>query len=87
VENSSVAGNISTRVKGGAPLNIAAGSRAEANSGAVVIKNGSSVGGNVAVTSGSGITVNDVDSPLGFGQNINIAVGGGSSNKNSVIMK
>ena len=87
IENSTVRGNVSTRVKGAGALNLAAGSGAEANSGAVIIKNGSNVSGNVAVVSGSGITVNDIDSPVSFGQNVNISVGSGKSNKNSVIMK
>jgi hypothetical protein len=53
----------------------------------VVVKHGSNVGGNISVTSGKGITVNDIDSPFSFGQNINVQAGSGSSNKNSVIMK
>jgi hypothetical protein len=71
-------------VRGGA-LNLALGSGAQANSGTVAVNSGSI--GNAAVYSGSGIVVNDVKSPLDFGQNINLATGGQVSNKNSVIIK
>ena len=67
-------------------INAALGSGSEANSGAVVLKGGN-VNGNISVSSGKGITVNDDDALFSFGQNINVATGGKKSNKNSVIMK
>ena len=79
-------GNISTTVKGAMPVNVAVGSGAEANSGAVMVKDGSNVGGNITVISGKGITVNDTASPISFGQNVNVAVGV-SSNKSDMVMK
>jgi hypothetical protein len=82
VRNASV-GSVSTKVRGGA-LNLALGTAAQANSGTVAVNSGSI--GNAHVYSGAGIVVNDVESPVDFGQNINIATGGHVSNKNSVII-
>ena len=86
LENSTVRGNISNRVSGGAVTNVAVGSGAEANSGSVVVKN-RGIGG-AGTNSGTGVVVNDVRVPFGGmgGTNTNVAIGG-KSNKNSVVFK
>lgn len=77
-------GSASTRVGGGA-LNLALGIGAKTNSGVVVV-NSWSLGG-AHVYSGSGINVNDMDSPLSYGTNVNNATSGHESDKNSVVVK
>ena len=68
--------------------NVAIGAGSEANSGSVVIKNQNSSGG-ANNRSGSGVVINDVKIPFSglSGQNANVATGGRTSNKNSVVFK
>jgi len=83
VVRNSTTGSISTKVGAGA-VNMALGTGAQAQSGTVAVNSGSI--GDAHVSSGSGIVINDLESPVSFGQNINIATGGQHSNKNSVII-
>jgi hypothetical protein len=88
LENSSYNGTIVNTVTGMTATNVAVGSGSEANSGSVVMKNRGS-GGGASNVSGSGVVINDIRVPLSelSGQNANVAIGGTTSNKNSVVFK
>ena len=67
------------------------GSGSKANSGSVVLRNSGSSGGRNS--SGSGFVINNVKEPTGIlsfftgGSNTNIATGGRTSNKNSIVIE
>ena len=88
MKNSSYSGTIVNTVTGMTATNVAIGSGSEANSGSVVMKN-RSAGGGAGNVSSSGVVINDIKIPLSglSGQNANVAVGGKTSNKNSVVFK
>jgi len=67
---------------------LALGSNAVANTGSVVMNNRSK-NSSLHNKSVAGIVINDVSIPFGFlsGQNVNLQLGGGTSNKNSVVFK
>lgn len=87
IRNGSLNGTVINNVSGMTATNVAVGSGAEANSGSVVIKNAGA--GGAINNSGAGVVVNDFTVPFGSisGQNVNVAIGGGTSNKNSVVVK
>ena len=88
LENSSYSGTIVNTVTGMTATNIAVGSGSEANSGSVVMKNRGG-GGGAGNVSASGVVINDIKIPLSemSGQNVNVSIGGKTSNKNSVVFK
>ena len=86
VKGGSAAG-VTNIAGGGLATNLALGSGSTANSGSVMVRGGG-VGGGITNVSGIGLTINDKDYDLfSFGQNTNIAFGGRTSNKNSVVVK
>jgi hypothetical protein len=68
--------------------NVAIGDGAEANSSSVVMK-GRSKNSALHNSSSVGMVINDVEIPFSqiTGQDVNVQLGGGTSNKNSIVFK